>query len=198
MAMLAFVLTTGLMTRAGAASCLPGTVAISITSAVDVQNLTDSLGCEGKGYFDITWHSNVTIDERIEVSDGKHVTVTADAFNEDNAADVIIDDGSGTGIFSVSDGSALRLNNIGLRGGNAEHGGAVAVLSSSALYIYGCTFTRNNASTGGETPRAGCDAICVSITESPKNYVGATLVGDSRYRNKQIPASCARLVQRRQ
>ena len=71
----------------------------------------------------------------------------------DNANGVVIDAGSGTGIFSVSDGSTLRLNNLVLERGNAENGGAVGVRSSSSFFAFDCIFSNNNASNGGETPR---------------------------------------------
>ncbi|CAN0503310.1 unnamed protein product, partial [Scytosiphon promiscuus] len=92
----------------------------------------------------------------IEVSDDKNVTVTGAGFSsfrgavgDDNFPGVLIDAGSGHGMFSVSNRSTLRLNNLWLEGGNAENGGAVAVYSSSALFVFGCTFTSNNASNGG-------------------------------------------------
>lgn len=157
-AILAFGLTAFVTPGAQAVPCPSGTVDINISSTADVDDLTDALACAGQGIFDITWHTSLTIDERIKVSDEKKLTVTAGDFpgfrgviGDDNAAGVIIEAGSGEGIFSVSGGSTLRLNNIGLEGGNAENGGAVAVLSSSALFVSSCTFTRNNASNGGET-----------------------------------------------
>ena len=101
----------------------------------------------------------MTIEERIELFDRKNVTVTGTSFpsffgglGDDNADGVVIDAGSGTGIFSVSNGSTLRLNNLVLEGGNAENGGAVDVRSSSSLFVFGCLFANNKASNGGETP----------------------------------------------
>lgn len=176
MAMLAFAVTTCFISGEEAAPCPPDTIEISITSAADLANLTDSLACVGQGDFNIMWHSNVAINERLEVSDGKNVTVTADALGDDNAGDVLIDAGNSTGIFSVSDGSTLRLNNIALDGGNAEDGGAVAVLSSSALFVLGCTFTRNNASNGGEQSQTGCEASVDGRVQSQTQVCGATLV----------------------
>lgn len=157
-AILAFALIAFVIPGAKAVPCPSGTVEINISSTADVNDLTDALACVGQGIFNITWHTSLVIEERIMVSDQKNVTVTAGGFpvfrgvpGDHNAAGVVIDAGSGEGIFSVSDGSTLRLNNIGLKGGNAENGGAVAVLSSSALFVCSCTFTRNNASNGGET-----------------------------------------------
>lgn len=142
-----------------AAPCLSGTVAVDVTSAADVQNLTNALECAGEGAFDITWYPNVAITQRIDVTNSKNVTVTGNDFPrirgtlpDDTAADTIVDVGAGGsgGLFSVSNGSTLRLNNLVLEGGNAENGGAVDVLSSSSLFLFGCTFADNNASNGGE------------------------------------------------
>ena len=159
MAVLAFAATMCFMPGADSALCPPVTPAITITSKGDVQNLTDALACEGEGHFNITWYSSVTIEERIGLFDRKNVTVTGTSFpsffgglGDDNADGVVIDAGSGTGIFSVSNGSTLRLNNLVLEGGNAENGGAVDVRSSSSLFVFGCLFANNKASNGGETP----------------------------------------------
>lgn len=152
---LTFVSTSG----PGVAPCPAGTVAIDVTSAASAQNLTDVLNCTGEGSFNITWHTSLTIDDRIDVSDNKNVTITGagvastirGALADDSNAGGIIQDGSGTGIFSVSNRSTLRLNQLVFEGGNAEEGGAVDVRSSSSLFVFDCTFTRNNASNGGET-----------------------------------------------
>ena len=160
MAVLTFASTMCFMSGADSALCPPVTTAVTITSIGDVQNLTDALACEGEGGFNITWYSRVTIEERIEVFDRKNVTVTGVSSSRfdgglggDNADGVVIDAGSSTGIFSVSDGSTLRLNNLVLEGGNAENGGAVDVRSSSSFFAFGCIFSNNNASNGGERPR---------------------------------------------
>ena len=160
MAVLAFAATMCFMPGADSALCPPVTPAITITSKGDVQNLTDALACEGEGHFNITWYSSVTIEERIELFDRKNVTVTGASsplfvggLGDYNVDGVVIDAASGTGIFSVSDESTLRLNNLVLEGGNAENGGAVDVRSSSALFAFDCIFLNNNASNGGETPQ---------------------------------------------
>ena len=160
MAVLAFASTMCFRSGADSALCPPVTTAVTITSKGDVQNLTDALACEGKGDFKITWYSSVTIEKRIEVFDRKNVTVTGASSSRfdgglggDNADGVVIDAGSGTGIFSVSNGSTLRLNNLVLEGGNAENGGAVDVRSFSSFIAFGCIFSNNNASNGGERPR---------------------------------------------
>ena len=128
---------------------------------VDVQNLTDELACAGERSFNITWLASLTIEERIEVSDHKNVTISGAGvlttirgpLGDDSNTGGIVQYGSGGGIFSVSDGSTLRLNNLVLDGAKAEKGGAVDVLSSSSLFVFDCTFTTNNASEGGEIPR---------------------------------------------
>lgn len=137
--------------------CPSGTVAINVTSAADVQNLTTALACTG-GMFDITWYPSVTLAQRIEVSNETSVTVTGiglpsirGVLVDDNGANAIGDAGagSGTGLFSVSNGSTLRLNGLVLEGGNAEHGGAVDLQSSSSLFVLGCTFANNTAGMNG-------------------------------------------------
>lgn len=153
----------GISSTSGAPSapCPSGTIIVNVTSMVDVQNLTDELACAGEGSFNITWLVSLTIEERIEVSDHKNVTITGAGvlttirgpLVDDSNTDGIVQYGSGDGIFSVSDGSTLRLNNLVLDGGQAEKGGAVDVLSSSFLFVFDCTFTSNNASEGGEIPR---------------------------------------------
>ena len=164
MAVLAFGLTTCFISGADSASCPSVTVPVNITSKADVQSLTDALACEGEGDFNITWYSSLTIEKTIEVFDRKNVAVTGAGslvggrLGNDNGAGVVINAGGGTGVFSVSDGSTLYLNNLVLEGGNAENGGAVDVRSTSSLFAFGCIFSNNNASNGGETPRVGGDA----------------------------------------
>ncbi|CAM9418710.1 unnamed protein product, partial [Laminaria digitata] len=124
------------------------TVAVNITSTTDVQNLTDALDCTGEGSFDITWYPSVTIVQRIEVSNKKSVTVTGidlpsirGKLADDNGADAIAD--AAAGLFSVTNGSTLSLNNLVLEGGKSEYGGAVEVHSSSSLFVFGCSFANN-------------------------------------------------------
>ena len=146
------------------AQCPSGTVAISVTSIPDVQILSDALNCTGPGVFDVTWKGDLQLDRRIDASDMKIVTVTGSGFpthsgalDRDNDSGAIGDARPGAGIFLVSDGSALHLNNVALYGGNAERGGAVSVLSSSYLSAFGCTFTNRIAIEGG-----GEDMLCLS------------------------------------
>lgn len=142
------------------APCPSSTVVVNVTSTTDVDNLMDALACTGDGVFNITWYLSATIEETIQVSNNKSVTVTGTGdsrshgeLGEDNRAGSIIEAGGGTGIFAVSNGSTLHLNHLVLDGGNAENGGAVELLTASSLFVFGCTFTNNNASYGGETTR---------------------------------------------
>ena len=158
MAVLSFGLTICAISGPESAPCPSVNFAINITSQADVQALTDAVACEGEGAFNITWYASLTIEEKIEVSDMKNVTVTGAGFPsfggelcDDNGAGAIIVGGSDTGIFSVSNGSTLRLNNLVFEGGNTENGGAVEVLFSSSLVVFGCIFKNNNASNGGKT-----------------------------------------------
>ena len=149
-----------LMPAAESVVCRSSTVAINVTSAADIQNITDVLACTGGGTFHITWYTSATILQTIEVSNKKEVTVNGVgvpsirgvlANDNDEGTAIDTDVGSDAGIFSVSNGSTLRLNNLVLEGGNAEHGGAVNLFSSSSLYVVGCTFANNSATNGGET-----------------------------------------------
>lgn len=158
MAMLAAGLTISSMSGVEQAPCPLGTTAVNVTSAAGAQDLNDVLACTGPGSFNITWHGSLTIEQRIEVSGDKNVTVTGatfrgildDALGEDRIVAAIVKGGNSSGLFYVSEGSYLRLNHMVLDGGNAENGGAVEVLSSSSLFVFGCTFRNNNASNGGE------------------------------------------------
>ena len=179
LAVLASGLTTCFMSGAESAPCHPFTVDLNVTFTADIQKLSEELDCVGEGIFNVTWYSSLTIDDVIEVSDAKHVTVTGDALGDDNAAGPTIDGGRTTGIFSVSDRSTLRLNNMVLQAGNAQNGGAVTVLSSSDLFIFDCTFKRNNASNGGETLPLACGACAESRVTCQKHYGGAILIADT-------------------
>lgn len=92
--------------------------------------------------------------------DHKNVTITGYGYPILRAGlvDVNKSNGSGTdaggtsGMFLVSNGSTLTVKHIALDGGYSEGGGgAVAALSSSYLRVFGCVFSSNVASVGGET-----------------------------------------------
>lgn len=164
MAMIMVGLVTRCLSDAAQIPCPRTTVAVNVTSAADVQNLTDVLSCTGEGDFIVTWYSSLAITETIVVSNEKNVTVTGINFPcirgavvDNNGVRAAVDAESGTGLFTASNGSTLRLKNLVLAGGNAEHGGAVNLHSSSSLDVFGCTFAYNNATNGGEMtclPRA--------------------------------------------
>lgn len=147
------------VSRAESAPCPANAVAVHVTSAADVQDLTEALTCTGEGVFNVKWYPSLTVAQTINVSNRKTVTVTGTghpiirgALANGNDWGAVVD-GEGrnnTGIFSVSNRSTLHLNDLVLDGGNAEHGGAVALTSSSSLFVSSCTFTNNNASNGGE------------------------------------------------
>lgn len=143
---------------ADSAPCRSSTVQVNVTSIADLQNLTDALACSGKGAFDVTWYSSLKINQSIQVSDSKDVVVTGMGFPsiggplpDDTDDGVIADDGAGGSIFSVWNGSSLRLIDLVVEGGNAENGGAANLHSFSSLSVLGCTFSNNAASNGGET-----------------------------------------------
>ena len=157
MALMMVWLVVSFLFEADSAPCPSSTVHVNVTSTADLQNLTDALACYGVGAFDITWYSSMDITENIRVSELKDVAVTGAGSpiirggllgNTGAGAE---DAGAGGGIFSVSNGSSLRLIDLVLEGGNAENGGAVNVFSSSSLFVLDCTFVNNTASNGGET-----------------------------------------------
>ena len=157
MALMMVGLVVSFLFGADAAPCPSSTVEFNVTSIADLQNLTDALACYGIGAFDITWYSSMDITENIRVSDWKDVVVTGAGFPStpggllgDTGAGPVIS-GAGSGIFSVYNGSSLRLTDLVLEGGNAENGGAVDVYSSSSLSVFDCIFINNTASNGGET-----------------------------------------------
>ena len=147
-------------TQSAPCPCPSSTVDVHVTSVDDVQDLTDALTCTGEGDFNVTWYPALTVVQTISVSNRKTVTVTgpgypiirgAPADGIDCGGVVGAGGGHSNGIFSVSNGSTLRLNNLVLDGGNADHGGAVGLHSSSSLFASSCTFANNNASKGGES-----------------------------------------------
>lgn len=156
-------LTVFFASGAESAPCPSGTVGVNVTSEADIHRLTHVLNCTGQGSFDVRWYSSLTLAHRIEVSDAKNVTIRGSASPTIRGG--IIDAGKGdggtvidrenatTGIFSVSDGSTLRLSHLVLAGGREKNGGAVDLVSSSNLFLVDCAFLNNNASKGGKTRR---------------------------------------------
>lgn len=152
-------LAISLVSEAKSAPCPATTVSVNVTSIADVQDLSDALTCTGESFVNVTWYPSLTIAQTINVSNRKEVTVTGvghpiirGALVDGNDHEIFADagDGNGTGIFSVSNGSTLRLNHLVLDGGNAKYGGAVDLSSSSTLFVSNCTFANNRASKGGE------------------------------------------------
>lgn len=149
----------GQLLSAGAVSvpCPSGTVGFNVNSTTDVQTFTDQLNCTGEGVFHITWFANLTLHRTIEFSNMKDVTITGSGFpvirgglGYYNAGRAVGSDRA-FGMFALSNGSTLRLNNVVLEEGNADNGGAVVLLANSSLFSYGCTFTGNSAANGGES-----------------------------------------------
>lgn len=138
--------------------CPAGTVMLAVATTADIQTLRDECNCTGQGEFSVTWAKNLTIEQRIDVADHKNVTITGSGFptlrgtlDHEKGAGTTVVNASATGMFSVSESSILRLNSLFLEGGNGQEGGAISVVSSSSLYVWGCTFVNNNASNGGKT-----------------------------------------------
>ncbi|CAM9817102.1 unnamed protein product, partial [Laminaria digitata] len=80
----------------------------------------------------------------------KNLTITGCSTLVTGRPGAEIDAGNTTGLFSVSGGSTLRLQNLLLKGGSSEDGGGVDVRSSSSLYVVDCSFVNNSASAGGK------------------------------------------------
>ena len=150
-------LTSFLASGAESAPCPSGTIGLNVTSEADIHKLTQVFNCTGQGSFNVKWYSSVTLAQRIDISSMKNVTITGSGFptirgglgTDENDRGEGVDPDKGTAIFSVSNGSTLRLSHLVLTGGQAENGGAVYLVSSSTLFVFGCTFANNNASNGG-------------------------------------------------
>ena len=160
-----------LFSGGNSAVCSERPVTMEVTSAADVSDLTHSLSCTGPGVFLVTWHENIQISSRIDVSDGKNLTVTGVNASLQGSAypDATIDAGSTTGIFAVSNGSMLSLRHLTVTGGMSEGGGAVTATAYSIVTAADCVFARNNASSGGK----------ISNTFTPPLTIPALLVGES-------------------
>lgn len=151
------VATAGLFLHFGsgaeAAACSSDTVSMDVATTSDLQSLTDAMDCTGEGYYNVTWYGKIQIDLTIEVFGQKTVTVTGygAAFDDIHDLGAAADAGGSARIFSVSNGSTLKLNHLALDGGDEDEGGAVAVRDHSYLHVLGCIFVNNSASAGGET-----------------------------------------------
>lgn len=133
------------------APCQPGTVTLDVATAAELQNMIAAIKCTGEGTFNVFAYGGLQLAQRIEVSNQKNVTVTGFRYDSTTIPRAGIYAESGSGLFLVSNGSALILNGLMLEGGTSEYGGAVDVHSSSYLGVVGCSFNGNNASRGGDT-----------------------------------------------
>ena len=139
-------------------ACLPGTISVNVTTNDDMHRLTDAMNCTGQGVFNVTLYSSVQVNRRIEVSNQKRVHITVSGFptiraepRDNELLSAFPDAGTTSGIFLVSNQSTLSINALVLEGGYAEDGGGVAVLASSSLHAFACTFKNNSAAAGGES-----------------------------------------------
>lgn len=172
-------LTTLFLPAAVSTPCPSGAVFLNVTSAADVEYLTDRLNCTGEAAFDIMWFANLTLGRTLEISN-KNLTIAGSGFHAirgapgDHDAGDSVNSGRAAGMFILSNGSNLHLTSLVLEGGNSERGGAVELLPNSSLSAYDCVFAGNNATTGGEKhfpPQRGVywsdiiGAIIVRITQ---------------------------------
>lgn len=131
--------------------CLGGTTAIEVASTTDLQNMLNTINCTGEGTFDVTWIGNLQLEQTIEISDNKNLTITGPSPPFTVLPEAVIDAGNTTGIVSVSGGSTVKLVSLVLMGGNSHDGGAVLAHSFSSVSVIGCSILSSNGSTGGET-----------------------------------------------
>lgn len=148
---------------------------VELTSTSGVKPLIDALNCTGPGVFSVTLDGRLQIEDIIEMSDQKYVTVAGSAENVlDSSSDASlyaeIDAGHTTGIFLVSNGSTLNMSNLVIEGGYSTDGGAVAVTSSSFLKVFDCIFTNNRASSAGGVmtfwDQHYCSVVTIFVEES--------------------------------
>ena len=139
------------------APCSSDPVAVNVNSTSGVQGLINEIST-GEGFFDVTWYDSVQIEQAIVVPAQKSVTITGSnsptastGESEPNEPVATIDGGNTTGLFRVSDGSILTLNNVVLNGGYSEDNGGAVTVSFGSLNVFGCAFANNQAlSNGGE------------------------------------------------
>lgn len=150
---LSMILTSG----AQAAPCPTGTVSVNLTSSGDAQSqLTDMLNCTGQGVFNATWYGDLPVGRSVDVSGEKNLTITGVngtalyVISRDNG---VLVEGAHGGMFSVSNGSILTLNNMTLDGDFSQDRTAVTVTYSSSLYVVDCEFRNHRGSTQGGDQR---------------------------------------------
>lgn len=126
---------------------------LNVSSEADINQLIQAINCSGQGSFNVKWYSSLILSQKVDISNTKNVTVTGYGL-------ATVRGGLGMGesyggansssIFYVTNGSTLRLSHMVLAGRQAQNGGAVDLMSSSSLFVYGCAFENNNASNGGQ------------------------------------------------
>lgn len=134
--------------------CPSDTVTVELTSTSGVKPLTDAMNCRGAGTFNVTLYGRIQIDQIIEISHQKYVTLAAPVEKAlDSSSDDYLyaemDAAHQTGIFSVTNGSTLSISNLIIARGRSMDGGAVVLTSSSFLHVFDCNFTNNTASSAG-------------------------------------------------
>lgn len=162
LAMVLAALTIWFVSAAESVPCLSEHVGLNVTSEADIHELTQVFNCTGQGSFDVKLYSSVSLDQRIDIPIMTNVTITGYGFptisgglgvGTRDGSSVFDRENGTTGLFSVSNGSTLRLNHLVLAGGEADNGAAVRLYSSSTLFVFGCTFANNKAWNGGELTR---------------------------------------------
>ena len=139
-----------LIQAAEAAPCASGITNLDVATANDLEQFVEALACnETAGVFNVTWYGRQQVDERIDMSDMKDVTITGVALDGIDPA-AANDAGSTTGLFVVDGGSTLSLRSLVLDGGQSQEGAAISV-DASVVNAFDCGFTNNNASEGGDT-----------------------------------------------
>lgn len=139
------------MAGAMSAPCSGDTVSMTVTTPAELQSMISLMNCTGKGTFDVVWTGTVPLLQAIEVSQMKKLTVTGSGRGFADPSSDVMDAGSTTGIFQVSNRSTLTLNGMVLDGGTSLQGAAIHARGYSFVRVNGCTFTNNNATDGGET-----------------------------------------------
>lgn len=138
------------MSGATPAPCSSGIVSMTVTTPADLLTMISTMNCTGEGTFDVVWTGTVPLLEVVEVSQMKRLTVTGSSRAPADPSSDVMDAGGATGIFRVSNGSTLTLNDMVLVGGTSVEGAAIHARDYSFVRVVGCTFTKNNATNGGE------------------------------------------------
>ena len=111
-----------------------------VENSYDARELREAIRCLG-GSFNVAWKGKIVLDETIAIFNGTVLNVTGC-----DADSAIIGDGQ-TRLFAVINAS-LHLQNIAMRNGTADYGGAIAA-SGSSLIFKGIIFSNNRAFSSG-------------------------------------------------